>query len=62
MLSVTIQVLLGLINIGSYYAFGAFVNSAALTLYITYVSLARTTPLPSSANADIRSHQSFLGS
>lgn len=39
MLSVVIQVLLGLINIGSYYAFGAFVNSAALTLYITYVSL-----------------------
>ena len=38
MLSVIIQVLLGLINIGSAYAFGAFVNSAAVTLYITYVS------------------------
>lgn len=38
MLSVTTQVLLGLINIGSYYAFAAFVNSAAVTLYITYVS------------------------
>ena len=37
MLSVIIQVLLGLINIGSYYAFAAFVNSAAVTLYITYV-------------------------
>lgn len=38
MLSVVIQVLLGLINIGSYYAFAAFVNAAAVTLYITYVS------------------------
>lgn len=38
MLSVIIQVLLGLINIGSSEAFGAFVNGAALTLYITYVS------------------------
>ncbi|KAK5169371.1 uncharacterized protein LTR77_005346 [Saxophila tyrrhenica] len=38
MLSVTIQVLLGLINIGSYYAFSAFVNSAAVTLYITYIT------------------------
>ena len=38
MLSVIIQGLLGLINIGSSYAFGAFVNSAAVTLYITYVS------------------------
>ena len=38
MLSAIIQVLLGLINIGSYYAFNAFVNSAAVTLYITYVS------------------------
>jgi amino acid transporter len=37
-LSVVIQVLLGLINIGSYYAFSAFVNAAAVTLYITYVS------------------------
>lgn len=41
MLSVTIQILLGLINIGSYAAFAAFVNSAAATLYIvspTHVS------------------------
>lgn len=38
MLSVIIQILLGLINLGSYYAFAAFVNSAAVTLYITYVS------------------------
>nr|OQO28662.1 hypothetical protein B0A51_04773 [Rachicladosporium sp. CCFEE 5018] len=36
MLSVVIQVLLGLINIGSATAFNAFVNSAAVTLYITY--------------------------
>lgn len=39
MLSVIIQVLLGLINIGSTEAFNAFVNAAALTLYITYVGL-----------------------
>ncbi len=37
LLSVIIQVLLGLINIGSYFAFSAFVNSAAVTLYITYI-------------------------
>jgi choline transport protein len=37
MLSVAIQSLLGLINIGSSTAFSAFVNSAAVTLYITYV-------------------------
>jgi amino acid transporter len=42
MLSVIIQGLLGLINIGSYYAFSAFVNSAAVTLYITYVSFVST--------------------
>ena len=35
MLSVGIQVLLGLIQLGSLAAFGAFVNSAAVTLYIT---------------------------
>jgi hypothetical protein len=39
MLSVVIQVLLGLINIGSSAAFLAFVNAAAATLYITYVGL-----------------------
>ena len=39
MLSVVIQVLLGLINIGSSAAFLAFVNAAAATLYITYVRL-----------------------
>ena len=38
MLSVVIQVLLGLINICSSAAFLAFVNAAAATLYITYVS------------------------
>ena len=38
MLSVVIQMLLGLINIGSSTAFNAFVNSAAVTLYISYVS------------------------
>lgn len=38
MLSVVIQVLLGLINIGSSVAFLAFVNAAAATLYTTYVS------------------------
>lgn len=42
MLSVVIQSLLGLINIGSSTAFNAFVNSAAVTLYITYVSTAKT--------------------
>lgn len=36
-LSVCIQVLLGLINIGSSAAFLAFVNATAVTLYITYV-------------------------
>jgi choline transport protein len=39
MLSVVIQVLLGLINIGSSAAFLAFVNAAAATLYITYVKI-----------------------
>jgi len=39
MLSVIIQVLLGLINIGSSAAFLAFVNAAAATLYITYVRI-----------------------
>ncbi|KAK3654172.1 hypothetical protein LTR56_004227 [Elasticomyces elasticus] len=38
MLSVAIQSLLGLINIGSSTAFNAFVNSAAVTLYITYIT------------------------
>lgn len=38
MLSVVIQALLGLINICSSAAFLAFVNVAAATLYITYVS------------------------
>ncbi|GAB7326944.1 hypothetical protein MBLNU13_g10903t1 [Cladosporium sp. NU13] len=38
MLSVVIQVLLGLINIGSSAAFLAFVNAAAATLYITYIT------------------------
>ena len=38
MLSVVIQGLLGLIQLGSLAAFGAFANSAAVTLYITYVS------------------------
>lgn len=38
MLSVVIQMLLGLINIASATAFNAFVNSAAVTLYISYVS------------------------
>ena len=40
MLSAGIQILLGLIIIGSTAAFNAFVNSAAVTLYITYVSSA----------------------
>jgi amino acid transporter len=38
MLSVVIQMLLSLINIGSTAAFNAFVNSAAVTLYITYIT------------------------
>ncbi|KAK5692864.1 hypothetical protein LTR97_010340 [Elasticomyces elasticus] len=38
MLSVAIQSLLGLINIGFSTAFNAFVNSAAVTLYITYIT------------------------
>ena len=38
MVSAVIQALLGLIAIGSAAAFNAFVNSAAVTLYITYVS------------------------
>lgn len=37
MLSVCVQVLLRLINVGSSAAFLAFVNAAAATLYITYV-------------------------
>lgn len=44
MLSVVIQVLLGLINIGSSAAFLAFVNAAAATLYITYVRLKAVSP------------------
>ncbi|KAK3718751.1 hypothetical protein LTR37_004970 [Vermiconidia calcicola] len=38
MLSVVIQVLLGLINIGSSAAFLAFINAAAAALYITYIT------------------------
>jgi amino acid transporter len=38
LLSVVIQMLLALINIGSTAAFNAFVNSAAVTLYITYIT------------------------
>jgi hypothetical protein len=45
MLSVVIQVLLGLINIGSSAAFLAFVNAAAATLYITYVGLSTSNSL-----------------
>lgn len=43
-LCVIIQLLLGLINIGSTTAFNAFVNSAAVTLYISYVSPIRDGP------------------
>ncbi|KAK3670252.1 hypothetical protein LTR78_009907 [Recurvomyces mirabilis] len=38
MLSVINQSLLGFINIGSTATFNAFVNSAAVTLYITYIT------------------------
>ncbi|KAK6439601.1 hypothetical protein LTR95_004191 [Oleoguttula sp. CCFEE 5521] len=37
-LCIIIQLLLGLINIGSTAAFNAFVNSAAVTLYISYIT------------------------
>jgi choline transport protein len=50
MLSVVIQSLLGLINIGSSTAFNAFVNSAAVTLYITYVSTSQVLALPRHAD------------
>lgn len=49
--SAIIQVLLGLINIGSYYAFAAFVNAAAVTLYITYV---RCLSIPSNSSGTCR--------
>lgn len=44
LLCVVIQLLLGLINIGSTAAFNAFVNSAAVTLYISYVRLPPINP------------------
>ena len=57
MLSVVIQVLLGLINIGSSAAFLAFVNAAAATLYITYVSTMHTF-LTTSTNQSVCSDHS----
>lgn len=60
-LCVVIQLLLGLINIGSTAAFNAFVNSAAVTLYISYVRLASAGLGPPSSHMLIhcRLRQSF---
>lgn len=44
------KVLLGLINLGSAKAFNAFVNSAAVTLYISYVCRTPGLHVPTQAN------------
>jgi amino acid transporter len=63
MLSVVIQVLLGLINIGSSAAFLAFVNAAAATLYITYVGPSTSNSLHEfSIDHLVRSHPSSSAS